>query len=536
MKVYKKFYLVLLVFLLGVVLSSCTQPLEISLEFDSNGGSSVAPQLTDGKSITLPTEPTRDGYSFGGWFWDDKTFEIPLTTDAIPEAYVANIMTVYAKWYLQDQEQPTLTLTTDPIEITMWHALGTVQKALLQKYANGFMDLYPNITVNIPDSSYSLDALKSNVTSAIGGGTLPNLVQALPEHTAEYYYSDSVINLDYYIENDNYGLNDSDVLSDFLPSFRDECSQFDEAGSYYALPFAKSTEILIYNKTAYDEIGYGAPEVWQDFQSVDGLMRIYAEQFTNLNQMTVAAYESAGNAALTFAKQYHGSFTSINYDTMLGNYLFNSSPNTIAAMNFLEDNKAYITLPDFWDESYASTPFIQQKTFAIVTSSLSVRYNVPPIDQLTGLPIFQIGVAPVPYNLDVLESNAVIQEGTNISLMNTGTEQQQLASWLFLKYLTNTENTTDWALNTGFLPVRTSAYDSILYQELLNSPSVEQYYMSLVAQATYSQLDVMFFAPAFMHASRINDPMTIALERIMLGDGNVSAALQEAYDDLMIGW
>ncbi len=46
------------------------------ITFDSNGGSNVAGQtVNEGEFATEPIEPKREGFSFGGWYNDDKKFD-----------------------------------------------------------------------------------------------------------------------------------------------------------------------------------------------------------------------------------------------------------------------------------------------------------------------------------------------------------------------------------------------------------------------------------------------------------------------------
>lgn len=450
-----------------------------------------------------------------------------------------------------------LTLTTAPIEITLWHAMGQANQELLQKYADAFHEIYPNITVIIPAGVGNYDTLKTNMINAITANDMPNLVQAYPDHVAEYLNGKAVVNLNPYIYNTKWGLNGDDALDDIILSYREENSQYDAAGTFYSLPFNKSTEIMIYNKTVFDTLGLSAPTTWQDIIAAAPQLKAYGDQLAeaqvraanpgmseaNLaplisaakDLIVPAAYDSTGNAFITFTRQWNGAYTGIDYDTFRGQYLWNNNTNTTAAMQFLKDHNDVITLPEFWNQQYASTPFVNQQTFVTVGSSAGVRYNVPATDPTTGNPVFQIGVAPVPYNADLPDYKAAIQQGTNISLMKTGTDQEQLASWLFLKFLINTENTTDWAMNTGYLPVRTSAYLSDTYQTFLNSPTANQLPISMAANAAYLQSGYMFYDPAFIGSSRARTQVGLALERIMLGDGDIAAALQEAYTEANLG-
>ncbi len=450
---------------------------------------------------------------------------------------------------------------TDEVTITMWHAMGDTNRTLLLKYADAFMDVYPNITVVIPEGVSNYDSLKTAMINAITAQDMPNLVQCYPDHVAEYLNGNAVLNLDPYINSDLWGLNGADDFEDIILSYRQENSQYDAAGTFYSLPFNKSTEVMIYNKTALEELDLDVPETWQDIIAMAPALKAYGDEIaeakvraddaaaaTHMSPTELAAaiaaakalvvpasYDSTGNAFITFTRQFDGLYTGINFETFAGQYLWVDNPGTLSAMNFLYSNRSVLTLPEYWDQDYASTPFVNRQCFITVGSSAGIRYNVPATDPTTGDPLFEIGVAPVPYNADKPEKKAVIQQGTNIALLKTGTAQEQLASWLFLKWLINIDNTMDWAMNTGYLPVRTSAYENATYQAFLTSPAPNQIYYSMSANAAYLQKDHMFYDPAFIGSSRARTQVGLALERIVLGDGNISQALLDAYTEVNLG-
>ncbi|WP_026400084.1 extracellular solute-binding protein [Acholeplasma equifetale] len=421
------------------------------------------------------------------------------------------------------------------IKIVLWHAMGDANQQLLKKYAQSFHDYYAkpenggyNFVVEIPDSKGNYDSLKTEMIYAITAGTMPNMVQAYPDHVAEYLAGNAVINLNPYIYNATWGLNGADALDDIIQSYREENSQYDTLGTYYSLPFNKSTEVMIYNKTLLDQLGLDVPETWQDIFEMAPTLNQWA-QSNNIQNFVPASYDSLGNAFITFVRQFDGKYTGINYQNFQGQYLWRNDENTTAAMQFLKDNKQFITLPEYWDQQYASTPFVNRQTAITIGSSAGVRYNVPANN------LFEIGVAPVPYNADKPESKAVIQQGTNIALLKTGTNEQRFVSWLFLKWLINTENTIDWAMNTGYLPVRESGYNHPTYQSFLNNPTADQKYISMAANAAYLQFDHFYYDPAFIGSSRARTAVGDALERIMLGDGNIAAALEDAYKTASLG-
>jgi uncharacterized repeat protein (TIGR02543 family) len=84
-------------------------PVEYTVSFNTNGGSNIASvEVEDGKTVTAPTQPTKDGYTFGGWYKDSAlaepfSFSTAITADT----------TLYAKWDEVDQEAPTITAKND---------------------------------------------------------------------------------------------------------------------------------------------------------------------------------------------------------------------------------------------------------------------------------------------------------------------------------------------------------------------------------------------------------------------------------------
>lgn len=80
---------------------------QYTISFVSNGGSSVPSITLDyGSSITTPSDPTRLGYTFAGWFVNE-TLTIPYL---VPTTMLDDNIAVYAKWIIN---QYTITFETN---------------------------------------------------------------------------------------------------------------------------------------------------------------------------------------------------------------------------------------------------------------------------------------------------------------------------------------------------------------------------------------------------------------------------------------
>ena len=72
-----------------------------TVTFDSNGGSSVAKQtVASGKRANEPTDPTREGYEFAGWYTDTALTQVYDFSDVVTESF-----TLYARWNEEGMSQ-----------------------------------------------------------------------------------------------------------------------------------------------------------------------------------------------------------------------------------------------------------------------------------------------------------------------------------------------------------------------------------------------------------------------------------------------
>ena len=140
------------------------------------------------------------------------------------------------------------------------------------------------------------------------------------------------------------------------------------------------------------------------------------------------------------------------------------------------------------EDKFLSGPFSNQKLLAYQGSSAGFAH-------INTNGAFEIAVVEVPHFEG--KDKAVIQQGASLFVTNDVSEEAQYAAYEFIKFATNTENTAKFATGTGYLPVRKSALDSSIVQDVLADTT------SLYGKIYYvanTSLNYAYFTPAVNNA------------------------------------
>jgi multiple sugar transport system substrate-binding protein len=430
---------------------------------------------------------------------------------------------------------------TEDVTITFWHVYGASKSALLDEMIAEFEELHPNVTIDSLSQGNYQDIRDFTKNAIASGGELPTIVIGYPDHVAEYLKGDAVIPLDDFIKSEKWGID----LNDFITSYVEENTQY-KNGLMYSFPYSKSTEMMVYNKDIIEAnsaaitaaLGEPFPEnrplTWAE---LDLLSDILVDPNWDSNNPTpnkcgfLINYDSPGNFFINNVRMWQGGYTDSD-----GNILI-QDPNTTSMLEYVGQrfNDHTMVVPVEWSASYGSEFFINGDVCMSVGSTAGINYNIPSDGS------FEVGVAPIP-QYDVNHMSAV-QQGPNISIMKKSTDAQRLVAWEFIKYLINSENTAKWAMDTGYLPVRYSGYESDIYQDFLqiNDMTNSKYYFSKAAQAAALQRDYFEYDPAFAGAytsSDARDASEIAINALYammaLNDTpNIPASVTAVIDDML---
>ncbi|MBO7195723.1 MAG: extracellular solute-binding protein [Clostridia bacterium] len=345
----------------------------------------------------------------------------------------------------------------EPVTVTFYHYMNSSQREILDAAIERFNEIYPNITID--HSSYgSSDDLHYRILTELMVGQKPNLAISYPDHIASYKMAGALLPLDGYINSYDMSTNGNgdpiqmgysdEERSSFISSFFAEGQCYDVQGTTYSLPFFKSTEVMYYNKTFFEQNGLAVPATWDEMEVLcEYIKSVYPESMP-------LVFDSESNLFITMAYQLRSPISNVN-----GNILFDNSVN----MHFVKmlrnwyDSGYFTTLELIG--SYASDIFNYGGCYMAIGSSASAAYYGPTKGS------FEVGVAPVP-RFDT-ENPKYISQGSSICMMDVD-DQSNAAAWLFMKFLTtDVEFQTEIAILNGYMPVTTSVLDNTRYQQFL---------------------------------------------------------------------
>ena len=92
----KRLFLLLLILLVPVLFASCGE--ETNVDFVVDGEVYVSIPTEGNESVNMPADPAKEGYVFGGWYFDEGVWENAFTADFLLHNKLSDSITVYAKW------------------------------------------------------------------------------------------------------------------------------------------------------------------------------------------------------------------------------------------------------------------------------------------------------------------------------------------------------------------------------------------------------------------------------------------------------
>jgi ABC-type glycerol-3-phosphate transport system substrate-binding protein len=412
-------------------------------------------------------------------------------------------------------------IITTPVTINLWSITGKTYQTQLNKYVEAFKAVEPNVTVNSTIISGSYTTIETNTISGFLSNDYPDLVQCYPDHVVDYLDYNKVVKLDDYMSNATYGLS-ADNLADYNASFIEEGQTYPIKGTY-SVPWDKSSELMYWNQDALNglnlssidaTINSGNPLSQSYFDSItwEELFGKLCPALTTYNNSLAAdkkildttdpkaaifTYDSDDNLFITLAAQYGYDYTAVNATTGEGEILFNNTGLKTKLKVFNDAyKKGYIQTKGSYS-AYTSDLFTTNKALFTVSSTAGASYNFSSSNPMN------IGVGRIPHAEG--RDPVAINQGPSICVLDHKDSNRALASWLFWRFMTNKANALAWALNTDYLPIRSSIYKDTSFKKAANPDLQDEKTYERLKALNLSYVsnitDELFLSPAFKGSS-----------------------------------
>ena len=419
------------------------------------------------------------------------------------------------------------------VTIKFAHTMGANLQEVLNYHIGEFNKLYPNIHIE-HDTYGGWGDIAGQINTEIIGDNQPNIAYCYPDHVATYNMSLSTVSMDNLIAStaeveradgttEIMGLT-QEQIDDFVTGFYSEGKVYGD-GKMYTLPMSKSTEVLYYNKTFFEQHGLSVPTTWDEMKQV-------CAQILEIDPKCVPlGYDSEDNMFITMCEQNGYPFTTAE-GSGADHFLFNNDQNKAMVKEFREwYQSGYITTEAIYG-SYTSALFTnlnkdELHSYMCIGSSGGATYQIPDARA------FEVGVAPIP-QVDPANPK-VISQGPSLCILRGGktTEQQIMASWLFVKYLaTNLAFQTEFSSTSGYMPVIHSAMENEAYANWLAKADGYAQLRALVVKVGMEASDGYFTSPAFNGSSVARTEVGKILFQGMAKDNaDIDKLFKEAYDE-----
>ena len=420
------------------------------------------------------------------------------------------------------------------VTIKFYSTMGANLVEVLENYIAEFNKLYPNIHIE-HSSVGGYDDVRDQISTEITVGNQPNLAYCYSDHVALYNLAKVVVQLDDLIDSkaeitradgstEILGLT-AEQQADFIEGYYNEGRQFGD-GLMYTLPLSKSTEVLYYNKTFFEENGLTLPTTWEEMEALCAKIKEIDPNSIPLG------YDSEANWFITMCEQGGTPYTSASGD----HYLFNDPANK-AFVKQIRDwyQKGYLTTQTLYG-SYTSGLFVSEdgiRSYMSIGSSAGAKHQRPKKNAEGAYP-FEVGITTIPQlNAD---NKKVISQGPSLCIFQKENPQEVIASWLFAKYLATTpEFQAEFSMASGYVPVIKSVGKNPVYTEFLSKADGGDYVSALSAKVCLEQESAYYTSPAFNGSSTARSQVGAMLAACLSSDdkGDVDGLIDDLFQNAL---
>lgn len=341
-----------------------------------------------------------------------------------------------------------LASASGPVDVTFWHAMTAANEETLAELVDDYNASQDKVDVELVFSG-SYDDTRDKYVTALRGGDLPDVVQLEETAIQLMIDSQSAVPAQACVEADGYD------TSDFLPRV---LAEFSVEDVLWPMPFNVSNPVLFYNRKAFEAAGLDpdAPPAT-------------LEELAEASQTIVDAGAAQYGMALELSAWYVEQWLNIGGQTVVDNENGRAGRATAATLDNETTLDALTWVKDMVDDQLAVS--VGRNTsgadhlLAVGTGQAAMTIGTSAAlgsvyDVLAGgdFPNVEPGVAAFP-SLAADSQGGVAAGGAALWIVNRSSDEEQAATWDFLKWLDEPEQQARWHVGTGYIPIRQSAAD-----------------------------------------------------------------------------
>jgi len=380
------------------------------------------------------------------------------------------------------------------IELEFWHAMAGPHEAAIEALVERFHLEHSHIRINHSfQGSYS--DLNTLIASSALADTLPHIGQQTTDNITNYVNDGILIPLTSFFAE----LPENDI-NDIVEVFRDGIVWNDE---FYSVPFAKSTRVLYVNLDLLAAYNLEIPTTWDEVIHIAQILR---NQDQHQFGMGFENSWAAEFVALTI--QHGGEY--IDENTATARF---ADDGGISAANFIMDlyKNDYIRFAG--EDNFLSGVFGNGALGMYIGTSSSFPHVTAAVDG-----DFEWTTAVLPTYQGVAASRF---HGNDLVMFNNGmAEEEQQAVWTFMEFVLRPEENAQFAIDSGFIPVRYSAHDHAIWADFIEA--------NPHAAAGALQFDSGFITARVRGASEAWQILIEELDNIRLEIDDIDVALTRA--------
>ncbi len=397
----------------------------------------------------------------------------------------------------------------NPTTISVWHYYNGHTASRFDELVTEFNNTVGRengviITAQSMSSTTDLEnALWNSASEKIGSAKMPNIFQCYPDTALSLKSKITLVDFNEYITEDE----KLTYVRQFLDS-----GYIGQDNAWEIFPVAKSTEVLMLNKTDWDKFARDTGADIYSLQTWEGLA------------MTAQEYYEWSEGKAFFGRDSFANYPILG-SSQLGHELFNDSSYPIT-LDFDQS-----VMKKVWNHFYV--PYVNGyysqvgksrcddvrvgEIIALVCSSSNAAYfpNEVVLPDGTAYPI-ECMVLPLP-NFKDTAPYAVLQ-GAGMAVTKS-TEAEEYASVLFLKWFTESEQNLKFSASSGYMPVSLEAVKTDVISAYLEEHSANAVIRdAIMTSLTQMEKYIMYAPTGFVGGSQAKDVLERTMPALAIAD------------------